>query len=441
MNPLSVCLPCPGSRISASIFRLLNLSLLLPALLLLFFDPSMQAVFAERTKHEEHPYRLHLEPRSEHAMVGQDVLVDILVSEASPGLEMRLIRFRIEVDPPLLDVPQEGDFGQPGDFVPLAILSEPSVTRGGILSASYSLGSLSGSSSSSEGLLATLVFQAVESGSGELSITVHEAEDSDGKMIGMPLTEPAEIEIEGATGISPTPTSTPTATLEPTATFTPTPTPSSTATPTPTAPFKISLDMPDKPVERGQIIQVPVVVHDASPGLGLQAIYLDILFEGAPEDTFLIRHEESFAGDFIPGATLEVTDMAPPPPGAVSGRFAVSSATPAGSTATSGVLMKIGLLAHRIGFCRGLILSATNVLGAGGMPLSLPELPASGVSGWVGGVYTGLPLKEETYGVDQKLKGQRLHPAFQIELLPERFTVQEKENPLILQIKAAEPEE
>ena len=73
------------------------------------------------------PYELKVVPESEEIPLSSSFSVDLEVKDATPGLDLWKIRFKVVVDPGSIAMPS-GVFADPGPFIPSAFIvhSDPS---------------------------------------------------------------------------------------------------------------------------------------------------------------------------------------------------------------------------------------------------------------------------------------------------------------------------
>lgn len=349
---------------------------------------------------ESFGYHLRMIPDFQEVNLAERFSVDLWVENASTSLDLSSLKFRLVIDPTHANIPNQ-DYATPGGFIPDTMVVILDSVQGDVLSATYSFTSLTTKGSTqTEGLLATLFFDAVQSGTASFNIQNIQAQNSRSTPLPTPVVELAMFRVLDATPThTPTPTPEETATTTPTPSATPeityTPTPTPTITPTPTPMFSLYLHAPVRQLEVGTLAKFPLEIRDASEGLSLSQIYFEFEAESYSHDVLLIDPVNSLAGGWIPEATLEVMDLHPNNEEAYRGRFKVWNDSPALPMIPSATLAEIALYANRVGFADLRILSATPVLGAFGEILTPPIILQNALRIWVIDPVSGIPIQPE----------------------------------------------
>lgn len=316
----------PATRLS--ILRRLSL-VLTGALLFGILNTTMAA--------SEDNYRLEVFPSEQTSNLGDTVEIEIWVRDATPDLDLSWIRFNLLVEPAIVQVPTQ-EFGEPGDFIPDAILTlveDP--VYGETTSATYSVTSVPpASGDSTEGLLVRLRFENETIGLANIRFGEVVAQQPGGEQLTPPVTGTASVEIVD-------PSWTPTPTVTPTQTNTPIP------TPTPTQPFNVTFNPTPLQIEYGDFALVPVLIEQASSALDLSEIHFSVEIHSDPEGTFYLLPEHSVSGPFIPNATLWMDALEPQPERVYSATVHLSNGGIGGSTESMGIVANIALGADGLG--------------------------------------------------------------------------------------------
>jgi len=335
--------------------------------------------------------------------------IDLDIQGASPGLDLSSVSFLLEVTPGLVEVPA-ADFAEPGDFIPDAFIVKSDPVHGAVTSASYSITSITvKGSTASEGLLASLFFDAVQSGTAQIQILNLLAKTTTGIPLPSPVVEYALVEVLDATATA-TPTLTPTSTLSPTPTptaspsttevatetpsNTPTVTSTPTVTPTPTPLFSLWLEAPEEPIVTGALTRVAVRVSDVSSGLRLSEINFRFHVDGGVKEKLYLKPDACLAGSFVSNASLGWSDLVPSTSQATSARFRIYSGTSDGSSATSGKVMDVALWAQQTGGADLWISSASPVFDASGSLVRSPAISLEPLKVRVRAPVSGIPLED-----------------------------------------------
>ncbi len=186
----------PGRSRSRSGWSLLAV-LLLGATSLSLMTRSDTAVRAPlHALRAEADYALELGPCVKRAELGERFEVELWVTEATPGLDMNKVEFLLEVTPGRVFIP-DSMYSDPGTFIPDAFLVILEATHTvDCASARYKItGLTTQGSSTTQGWLATLAFDAVSAGTAELLLSSISAYNSSEVLLESPAEASGEIRI------------------------------------------------------------------------------------------------------------------------------------------------------------------------------------------------------------------------------------------------------